>query len=116
MKRDHIKKIKKDLVERGEVVDEAEIGGNLPEQDVSRTFKTISESCTDLVFEEQRNIVPRLLLDTILRPFLPQILIQSVCETLVPKLVAEDLPLLQSLLTDVFPGITYKHADVSCVL
>ena len=42
-----------------------------------------------------------------------QILIQSVCETLVPKLVAEDIPLLQSLLSDVFPGIQYKGADVS---
>ena len=54
-------------MERGEVVDEAEIGGNLPEQDVSRTFKTISESCTDMVFEEQRNIV--LYSNTILIPF-----------------------------------------------
>lgn len=30
-----------------------------------------------------------------------EILIQSVCETLVPKLVAEDIPLLFSLLSDV---------------
>ena len=28
-------------------------------------------------------------------------------ETMVPKLVAEDIPLLNSLLTDVFPGIQY---------
>ncbi|XP_016418464.1 cytoplasmic dynein 1 heavy chain 1-like [Sinocyclocheilus rhinocerous] len=34
-----------------------------------------------------------------------EILIQSVCETMVPKLVAEDIPLLFSLLSDVFPGI-----------
>ena len=33
-----------------------------------------------------------------------EILIQSVCETMVPKLVAEDIPLLFSLLSDVFPG------------
>ena len=35
---------------------------------------------------------------------------QSVCETLVPKLVAEDIPLLHSLLADVFPGIGYRRA------
>ena len=33
-----------------------------------------------------------------------EILIQSVCETMEPKLVAEDIPLLWSLLSDVFPG------------
>ena len=33
-----------------------------------------------------------------------EILVQSVCETMVPKLVAEDIPLLFSLLSDVFPG------------
>jgi dynein heavy chain 1 len=31
-------------------------------------------------------------------------LIKSLCDTLVPKLVAEDIPLLSSLLTGVFPG------------
>ncbi|CAB3408082.1 unnamed protein product [Caenorhabditis bovis] len=36
-----------------------------------------------------------------------QMLIQSVCETLVPKLVNEDIALLFSLLSDVFPGIHY---------
>ena len=41
-----------------------------------------------------------------------QILIQSVCETVVPKLVAEDIPLLHSLLSDVFPGVKYRSADV----
>eukprot|EP00116_Pleurobrachia_bachei_P013385 sb/3473647/ len=72
VKRDRIQRIKAGKVERGETVDEGEIGGNLPEQDI---------------------------------------LIQSVCETLMPKLVAEDIPLLQSLLSDVFPGIQYKGAD-----
>ena len=28
-------------------------------------------------------------------------------ETMVPKLVAEDIPLLHSLLSDVFPGVQY---------
>ncbi|KAK5965130.1 hypothetical protein GCK32_004027, partial [Trichostrongylus colubriformis] len=36
-----------------------------------------------------------------------QMLIQSVCETLVPKLVSEDIALLFSLLSDVFPSIHY---------
>ena len=42
----------------------------------------------------------------------PQILIQSVCETMVPKLVAEDIPLLHSLLSDVFPGVQYTQAEM----
>ncbi|KAL3321193.1 Cytoplasmic dynein 1 heavy chain 1 [Cichlidogyrus casuarinus] len=41
-----------------------------------------------------------------------EILIQSVMETLVPKLVAEDIPLLYSLLTDVFPGTEYNQAPM----
>ncbi|TKR93274.1 hypothetical protein L596_007763 [Steinernema carpocapsae] len=41
-----------------------------------------------------------------------QILIQSVCETLVPKLVSEDIALLFSLLQDVFPNITYKENEM----
>ena len=32
------------------------------------------------------------------------ILIQSLCDTLVPKLIAQDIPLLESLLAGVFPG------------
>jgi len=31
-------------------------------------------------------------------------------ETMVPKLVAEDIPLLHSLLSDVFPGVQYTPA------
>lgn len=42
-----------------------------------------------------------------------EILIQSVCETLVPKLVAEDIPLLFSLLSDVFPNVCYTRAEMS---
>lgn len=47
-----------------------------------------------------------------LHKLLLQILIQSVMETMVPKLVAEDIPLLHSLLSDVFPGIVYTPAEV----
>lgn len=42
-----------------------------------------------------------------------EILIQSVCETMVPKLVAEDIPLLFSLLSDVFPNVPYTHAQMN---
>ncbi|KAJ3212195.1 hypothetical protein HDU67_003972 [Dinochytrium kinnereticum] len=41
-----------------------------------------------------------------------EIVIQSIRETLVPKLVAEDIPLLQSLLSDVFPGVDYAPVDL----
>ncbi|KAK6637160.1 Dynein heavy chain, cytoplasmic [Polyplax serrata] len=41
------------------------------------------------------------------------ILIQSVCETMVPKLVAEDIPLLFSLLSDVFPNVSYTRAEMT---
>ena len=33
-------------------------------------------------------------------------------ETVVPKLVAEDIPLLHSLLSDVFPGVKYSPAEM----
>ncbi|KAL1138869.1 hypothetical protein AAG570_008931 [Ranatra chinensis] len=42
-----------------------------------------------------------------------EILIQSVCETMVPKLVAEDIPLLFSLLNDVFPQVQYTRAEMT---
>nr|CDI53148.1 cytoplasmic dynein heavy chain 1 [Melanopsichium pennsylvanicum 4] len=41
-----------------------------------------------------------------------EILIQSVSETIVPKLIAEDVPLLKSLLQDVFPGVEYKPVNL----
>eukprot|EP00731_Ephydatia_muelleri_P024350 Em0016g621a len=44
-----------------------------------------------------------------------EILIQSVCETMVPKLVADDIPLLRSLLSDVFPGIPYVRAEMTAL-
>lgn len=47
--------------------------------------------------------------------FLTQILIQSVCETMVPKLVAEDIPLLFSLLSDVFPGVQYHRGEMTAL-
>ncbi|XP_028677485.1 cytoplasmic dynein 1 heavy chain 1 isoform X2 [Erpetoichthys calabaricus] len=44
-----------------------------------------------------------------------EILIQSVCETMVPKLVAEDIPLLFSLLSDVFPGVQYQRGEMTAL-
>ncbi|XP_078314970.1 cytoplasmic dynein 1 heavy chain 1-like isoform X1 [Crassostrea virginica] len=44
-----------------------------------------------------------------------EILIQSVMETVVPKLVAEDIPLLYSLLSDVFPGVQYQPAEMTAL-
>ncbi|KAJ8521794.1 hypothetical protein ONZ45_g1564 [Pleurotus djamor] len=43
------------------------------------------------------------------------ILIQSVTETIVPKLVADDVPLLTSLLADVFPGVDYEPVDLEAL-
>ena len=34
---------------------------------------------------------------------------QSIMETMLPKLVAEDIPLLHSLLNDVFPNVEYRE-------
>ncbi|KAK2722142.1 hypothetical protein QYM36_002631, partial [Artemia franciscana] len=42
-----------------------------------------------------------------------EILIRSVFESVVPKLVADDIPLLFSLLADVFPGVVYNSAEMS---
>jgi dynein heavy chain 1 len=38
------------------------------------------------------------------------ILLRSLCDTLVPKLIAQDIPLLESLLKGVFPGSTLIQA------
>ncbi|GJE87844.1 dynein heavy chain protein 1 [Phanerochaete sordida] len=43
------------------------------------------------------------------------ILIQSVTETIVPKLVADDVPLLTSLLADVFPGVDYVPVNLDAL-
>jgi dynein heavy chain 1 len=39
-----------------------------------------------------------------LENFEQSILLGSVCDTVVPKLIQEDIPLLQTLLSGVFPG------------
>lgn len=40
----------------------------------------------------------------VLNDFEQKILLRSVCETIVPKLIAGDIPLLSNLLQGVFPG------------
>jgi len=40
------------------------------------------------------------------------VLIQSITQTMIPKLVADDIPLLHSLLSDVFPGVQYVPAPL----
>ena len=42
-----------------------------------------------------------------------EILIQSIMESFVPRLICEDLPLLQSLLNDVFPGVRYEPVEIA---
>ncbi|KAJ3176317.1 hypothetical protein HDU87_005359 [Geranomyces variabilis] len=41
-----------------------------------------------------------------------KLMIRSIRETVIPKLVAEDIPLLQSLLDDVFPGVQYSPVKI----
>ncbi|KAK3093975.1 hypothetical protein FSP39_022394 [Pinctada imbricata] len=76
VKRDKIQRVKQEMEERGDKIEEGVIAENLPEQ---------------------------------------EILIQSVMETMVPKLVAEDIPLLHSLLSDVFPGVEFSPAKMTAL-
>ncbi len=45
-----------------------------------------------------------------------EVLLRSVCETVIPKLVAEDIPLLHSLLADVFPGTKLQPLEIKGLL
>ena len=42
-----------------------------------------------------------------------EILIQSIMESFVPRLINDDLPLLQSLLNDVFPGVKFEPYEIT---
>ena len=48
-------------------------------------------------------------------PLSHQILIQSVCGTVVPKLITEDIPLLHSLLQDIFHGVPYRRTEMAAL-
>jgi len=39
------------------------------------------------------------------------IFLRSICDTIVPKLVAEDVPLLSNLLSGVFPGMDLMRIE-----
>lgn len=137
VKRERIQKIKREKEERGEAVDEGEIAENLPEQEV-RPRTPFGRPCT--LTGDGRALgrgpalgwagrtaactaegrgggcapgapAPR----PPAHPAPTQILIQSVCETMVPKLVAEDIPLLFSLLSDVFPGVQYHRGEMAAL-
>ena len=45
-----------------------------------------------------------------------QLLLRSVCETVEPKLVAADIALFRSLLSDVFPGVRYDAVPLDELL
>lgn len=93
VKRDRILAIKEEQAKQQvSDINEAAIAEQLPEQEVMRLF------------------LYRTYCKFLIKSF--QILIQSVCETVVPKLVAEDIPLLYSLLSDVFPGVKYTTAEM----
>ena len=68
--------------------------GNIKREAIQNTNESNMEADASLQISEQ------------------QILIQSVCETLTPKLVSEDITLLQSLLHDVFPEVDYQQKSM----
>ncbi|EPY87752.1 dynein, cytoplasmic, heavy polypeptide 1-like protein [Camelus ferus] len=145
VKRERIQKIKREKEERGEAVDEGEIAENLPEQEVGADGRSsITQTHTGFPGRSSVSVVAgalslypcvrgRALTQGEGAPGLPacsqdilgiprahallptQILIQSVCETMVPKLVAEDIPLLFSLLSDVFPGVQYHRGEMTAL-
>ena len=43
-------------------------------------------------------------------------LIRSMCDTMIPKLVQEDISLLQSLILDVFPGADIQQLSLEVTL
>ncbi|KAI4149876.1 MAG: hypothetical protein L6R39_002408 [Caloplaca ligustica] len=43
----------------------------------------------------------------------PQILVQSVCETIAPKLISADVDMMRQIQTDCFPGVQYLPADLT---
>jgi dynein heavy chain 1 len=92
VKRDRIVRIREQRIEAGEeTVDENTIAAMLPEQE----------------------ILIQVGLYSVKRSHIHVCVFQSVCETMVPKLVAEDIPLLFSLLSDVFPGVEYTSAQLT---
>ena len=69
-----------------------------------RALKSVLVSAGNLKRSEKAKLVnPAVEVD---EKWEENILLQSLCDTLVPKLIAQDVPLLESLLSGVFPGAT----------
>jgi len=84
--------------------------GNLKRQEISKTDKP---SVVDWELYEQGWLNTDLSYYAyLIILFSLGILIRSVCETVIPKLVAEDIPLLRSLLSDVFPGADFQAIEM----
>lgn len=77
--------------------------GNIKRDEIQLACKeALQKGVADIHEKEVANTLPE-----------QQILVQSVCETLVPKLVSEDITLLFSLLQDVFPDVKYQPKRMS---
>lgn len=63
-----------------------------------KRFKLAEQQAADLNPDQERD-------------FEQALLIQSVCETVIPKLVSQDIPLFHSLLSDVFPGASVYQIE-----
>lgn len=66
-----------------------------------RALKSVLVSSGNLKRAEKAKMKPGTVID---EKWEQNILIKSLCDTLVPKLIADDIPLLSSLLSGVFPG------------
>ncbi|KAL8732460.1 MAG: hypothetical protein Q9166_002673 [cf. Caloplaca sp. 2 TL-2023] len=56
-----------------------------------------------MITEQQEQIEPELE---------PQILVQSICETIAPKLISKDINMMKQLQSEYFPGVNYVSASL----
>ena len=75
------------------------MAGNLKRERIQKQMKLQSANATPDAEDDNRSE--------------QEILIQSIMESFVPRLISDDLPLLQSLLNDVFPGIRYEPVEIA---
>ena len=69
-----------------------------------RALKSVLVSAGNMKRQEKSERKTDFANEAELLEFEQKILLRSVCETVVPKLIAEDIPLLSNLLSGVFPG------------
>ena len=74
-----------------------------------RALKSVLVSASNMKREEimtlkKKSVDANDFVGQVLEDFEQRILLRSVCETIVPKLIANDIPLLSNLLQGVFPG------------